>query len=163
MRQDSHWSASTQRVRRRDVTAEPVIAGQSFEPDSGQQLESPWHPVLRPIDVYLRPILPALMFNSHRIRERPSDATGGRRYPAAPAKTSRKSRSYGMDRACAGPRPVCKRSELRSVRPSFVGTPMHLRGQRVADQVRLWATADRSGLMTAFAPESISVAEYCGA
>ena len=133
---NEHDAAFREAAKSKGPANDPVMA----------EVDAEWHRVLTPDPVLLFRYS-ALMFNSHRIHYDHPYATEDERYPALLVQGPLISTLLMDLLRRNAPGATVRTLELKALRPSFVGRPMHLRGKRTGDDVRLWA-ADDEGRLT---------------
>jgi len=139
---NEHTSAFREAAKDLGQSPKPVIA----------DTEAAWHRVLTPDPVLLFRYS-ALTFNSHRIHYDHPYAREEEGYPA-PLVQGPLISTLLMDLLHRhAPAAHVRRLQLKAMRPSFVGRPMHVRGTRNGDEVRLWAADDEGRLTMAATAE----------
>ena len=133
---NEHNAAFREAAKADRPPADPVMA----------DVDAEWHREVTPDPVLLFRYS-ALMFNSHRIHYDHPYATDDEGYPALLVQGPLISTLLMDLLRRSAPDATVLAMELKALRPSFVGRPMHLRGQRAGRDVRLWA-ADDAGRLT---------------
>jgi len=96
------------------------------------------------------------MFNSHRIHYDHPYATGEEGYPSLLVQGPLIATLLMDLLRRNSPDAVLRSVDLKAVRPSFVSTRLHLRGQSDGNNLRLWAADDQGHLTMTASAEVVS-------